>query len=228
MRTTVDNILMRKYLSDAIRLQFISHQNEKMSYLDGIHEAITGLCPWVQLRMKGATDYEVRPIAYKVKEWCKIMNVTFIIDDRVELVKEVHADGVHLGKNDMPIAEARRILGDDYIIGGTANTFEDVKAHYEAGADYIGCGPFRYTTTKEKLSPILGLEGYREIVAKMKQEHIDLPIVAIGGITEEDIPDIMKTGVSGISLSGCILNAKDPAAKTHDIVELLDKLPRVL
>jgi len=215
---------MRKYLSDAFRLQFISHQNEKMSYLDGIHEAITGGCRWVQLRMKGATDSEVRPIAYKVKEWCKIMSVTFIIDDRVELVKEIHADGVHLGKNDMPIAEARKILGDDFIIGGTANTFEDVKAHYEAGADYIGCGPFRFTTTKEKLSPTLGLEGYRNIIGKMKAEGISIPIVAIGGITKQDIPDIMKTGVSGIALSGSILNADDPAHETHELMETINSI----
>ena len=86
---------MAKIPLDSFQLQFISHQNEKMTYLDGIHEAITGLCRWVQLRMKDASDNEVHPIAYKVKEWCKIMNVTFIIDDRVELVKEVGADGVH-------------------------------------------------------------------------------------------------------------------------------------
>ena len=168
---------------DSFQLQFISHQNEKMTYLDGIREALAGGCKWIQLRMKGATDEEVRPIAQKVKEWCKEQNATFLIDDRVQLVKEVGADGVHLGKNDMPIAETRKILGDDFIIGGTANTFEDIKAHYEAGADYIGCGPFRFTTTKEKLSPILGLEGYREIFQKMKAENIDIPNVAIGGIT---------------------------------------------
>ena len=118
---------MAKIPVDNFQLQFISHLNVKMSYLDGIHEAITGLCRWVQLRMKDASDDEVRPIAYKVKEWCKIMNVTFIIDDRVELVKEVGADGVHLGKNDMPIAEARKILGDNFIIGGTANTSSVLK-----------------------------------------------------------------------------------------------------
>ena len=212
---------MAKIPLDRFQLQFISHQNEKMTYLDGIREALAGGCKWIQLRMKGATDEEARPIALKVKKLCKEQNATFIIDDRVELVKEVGADGVHLGKNDMPIAEARKILGDDFIIGGTANTFEDVKAHYEAGADYIGCGPFRFTTTKEKLSPILGLEGYREIIQKMKAENIDIPIVAIGGITKEDIPEIMKTGVNGIALSGSILNAKDPAAETHDIMEMM-------
>ena len=212
---------MAKIPLDSFQLQFISHQNEKMTYLDGIREALAGGCKWIQLRMKGATDEEVRPIAQKVKKLCKEQNATFLIDDRVQLVKEVGADGVHLGKNDMPIAEARKILGDDFIIGGTANTFEDIKAHYEAGADYIGCGPFRFTTTKEKLSPILGLEGYKEIIQKMKAENIDIPIVAIGGITKEDIPDIMKTGVNGIALSGCILNAKDPASETHDIMEMM-------
>ena len=212
---------MAKIPLDSFQLQFISHQNEKMTYLDGIREALAGGCKWIQLRMKGATDEEARPIALKVKKLCKEQNATFLIDDRVQLVKEVGADGVHLGKNDMPIAEARKILGDDFIIGGTANTFEDVKAHYEADADYIGCGPFRFTTTKEKLSPILGLEGYHEIIQKMKAENIDIPIVAIGGITKEDIPDIMKTGVNGIALSGCILNAKDPASETHDIMEMM-------
>lgn len=214
---------MKRNISYTSRLQFISHQNDKLSYLEGIHEALTGLCNWIQLRIKGATDNEVRPIALKAQSWCKIMSATFIIDDRVDLVKEIHADGVHLGKNDMPVAEARKILGDDFIIGGTANTFEDVKALAEAGADYIGCGPFRFTTTKEKLSPVLGLEGYQHIVSEMKAQHIDLPIVAIGGITKEDIPDIMKTGVTGIALSGCILNAEDPARETHDIVEMMSK-----
>lgn len=228
---------MAKISLDRFRLQFISHQNEKLGYLDGIREALAGGCKWIQLRMKGATDDEVRPIALQVKEWCREQQATFLIDDRVALVKELQIDGVHLGKNDMPIAEARKILGDGFIIGGTANTFEDVKAHYEAGADYIGCGPFRFTTTKEKLSPILGLEGYREIIhrmkgnncagmkgnncADMKGESIDIPLVAIGGITKEDIPEIMKTGVNGIALSGCILHAENPAEETREILALL-------
>lgn len=220
---------MAKISLDNFRLQFISHQNEKIGYLDGIREALAGGCKWIQLRMKVATDDEVRPIALQVKEWCREQQATFLIDDRVALVKELQIDGVHLGKNDMPIAEARKILGDGFIIGGTANTFEDVKAHYEAGADYIGCGPFRFTTTKEKLSPILGLEGYREIIRSMKGnncagkkgESIDIPLVAIGGITKEDIPEIMKTGVNGIALSGCILHAENPAEETREILALL-------
>lgn len=214
---------MKENIDAESRLQYISHYTDKISYIEGIRLALEGGCKWIQLRMKGATDDEVRPVAYKVKDLCRTAGAKFIIDDRVNLVKEVGADGVHLGKNDMPIAEARKILGEDFIIGGTANTFEDVKAHAEAGADYIGCGPFRFTTTKEKLSPILGLDGYKHIVTEMKDHHIHLPIVAIGGITFEDIPDIMQTGVTGIALSGSILRAEDPACETHKILEAIHR-----
>jgi thiamine-phosphate pyrophosphorylase len=140
----------------------------------------------------------------------------------VELVKKLRADGVHLGKKDMPIADARRILGAEYIIGGTANTFEDVLQHYKAGADYIGCGPFRYTTTKKNLSPILGLEGYTAIIHRMQEKDIHLPIVAIGGITIADIPAVMQTGVSGIALSGTVLHADSPADEMKRIISLME------
>lgn len=199
--------------------QFISHFNSHCSYLDGIRMALEGGCRWIQLRMKDATDEEVRPIAIEAQKMCREAGATFIIDDRVELVRQLRADGVHLGKNDLPIAEARRALGDGFIIGGTANTLQDVEAHAKAGADYIGCGPFRYTTTKQRLSPILGLEGYRHIVAGMRTRGIHLPIVAIGGITAADIPQIMQTGVTGIALSGTILSADNPVAETAKIVK---------
>lgn len=202
-------------------IQFISHYNEKYGYLDSIRLALQGGCRWVQLRMKDATDDEVRPVALEAQKMCREYGATFIIDDRVALVKEIAADGVHLGKNDMPIAEARKILGDKFIIGGTANTFGDVKMHYEQSANYIGCGPFRFTTTKQKLSPILGLEGYRDIVLKMKAEGINIPIVAIGGITADDIPAIMQTGVTGIALSGTVLRAANPVEEMKKLLKLL-------
>lgn len=201
-------------------LQFISHYTDRYSYLDSIRMALAGGCRWVQLRMKDATDDEIRPVALEARKLCKEAGATFIIDDHVELVKEIQADGVHLGKMDMPIADARKLLGEDFIIGGTANTFEDVKSHYEAGANYIGCGPFRFTTTKKKLSPVLGLDGYRQIVSQMRQAGISLPIVAIGGITAEDIPGIMQTGVTGIALSGTVLRAADPVAEMRRLIEI--------
>ncbi len=207
-------------------LQFISHFTEQYSYLDSIRMALDGGCRWVQLRMKDASDDEMRPIALQTQALCKAKGATFIIDDHVALVKELHADGVHLGKKDMPIAEAREILGSNYIIGGTANTLDDVRAHYRNGANYIGCGPFRFTTTKKGLSPVLGIEGYKSIVSGMKAEGIDLPIVAIGGITAEDIPDIMATGVTGIALSGTVLRADDPVKEMRRLLEVIKNTPQ--
>ena len=199
-------------------IQFISHFNDKYSYLDSIRLALDGGCKWVQLRMKDASEEEILRNAHQARKLCDQYQATFIIDDHVELVRECGADGVHLGKNDMPIAEARRLLGDDFIIGGTANTFDDVLSHYRSSANYIGCGPFRFTTTKKGLSPILGLKGYQDIVAKMKSQSIDIPIVAIGGITIDDIPSIMQTGVNGIALSGTVLNAPDPVQEMKRIM----------
>ena len=202
------------------QIQFISHFTEKYSYLDSIRMALEGGCRWVQLRMKDADDETLLRTALEAQQLCKAARATFIIDDHVALVKEIHADGVHLGKKDMPVDEARTLLGPNFIIGGTANTFEDVKMHYEAGANYIGCGPFRFTTTKKNLSPILGLDGYRNIVNRMRAENIDLPIVAIGGITNADIPAILATGVTGIALSGSVLRAADPVAEMQLLVNL--------
>lgn len=201
-------------------IQFISHSNERCSYLDGIRLALEGGCKWVQLRMKDAPDEQVAQLGVQARELCDRYGAKLILDDRVELVAKTGADGVHLGKNDMPIAQAREILGPGKIIGGTANTFEDIVAHWKSGADYIGCGPFRFTTTKKNLSPILGLEGYRDIVARMKDAGITLPLVAIGGITAEDIPAILETGVDGIAVSGTVLRAEDPAAEMAKLIEL--------
>lgn len=211
-------------------IQFISHYTDTISYLRGIEMALAGGCRWIQLRIKkddaesmaGGQDYmeTLRKTALAAQQMCREAHATFIIDDHVELVREIHADGVHLGKNDMPVSEARRILGSDFIIGGTANTIEDIRMHYRSGADYIGCGPFRFTTTKKKLSPVLGLDGYREIVSIMKAENIDIPVVAIGGITASDIPEIMQTGISGIAMSGSILRADDPVSEMEKMIRL--------
>ena len=190
-------------------IQFITHANDRYNYLDGVRIALEGGCRWIQLRMKDASEEEVLKTAESTRKLCRHYDAVFLLDDYVELVERSGADGVHLGKDDMPIDEARRLLGKDKIIGGTANTFEDVKRIYSAGADYIGCGPFRFTTTKKKLSPILGLDAYSRIIKQMNAYGINIPVIAIGGILLQDVSDIMQTGVSGVAISGAILNANN-------------------
>lgn len=217
-----------------VHLQFITHYTEKYSYTDSAKIALEGGCRWIQLRMKDVSEAILEHHALIIQEMCKEYGATFIIDDNVHLVKKINADGVHLGKNDMPITEARRILGDDFIIGGTVNTFEDILKitnslsstanSQRPMVNYFGCGPFRFTHTKQKLSPILGIEGYKEIVKKKLEQNIDIPIVAIGGITNADIPHILETGIDGIALSSSILKAENPIEEMKNIVSTIKNL----
>lgn len=201
-------------------IQFITHENQRFGYVEGAEMALRGGCKWVQLRMKDATNNKFLSVGRKVAELCRSYNATFLLDDRVHLVAELGADGVHLGKNDMPISEARRILGNEKIIGGTANTFADVQHLAAQGADYIGCGPFRYTPTKRNLAPILGLEGYQNILKQMQQVGISLPLIAIGGIVSTDIAALRDIGVNGIAVSGAVLGAADPIKEMKKLIEI--------
>ena len=202
-------------------IQFITHSNSRYGYVEGARLALEGGCRWIQLRMKDAEEAEFLSAAKQIAAMCKEHGATFLLDDHVEWVEQTGADGVHLGKNDMPVDEARKILGADRIIGGTANTFEDVERLWRQGANYIGCGPYRFTTTKKNLSPVLGLEGYRRIIGQMKERGINLPVVAIGGILQPDIKGVMATGVSGIAVSGAVLNAENPAEEMKRFVDSL-------
>lgn len=202
----------------SVNLQFITHFTDKYSYIDSAIMALEGGCRWIQLRMKDADESEIERTALKLIPECRRKGAVFVIDDHVELALRVGADGVHLGKNDMPVDEARKLAGKDFIIGGTANTFEDVSRLASQGADYIGCGPYRFTTTKKKLAPMLGLEGYKDILSRMRAHGISLPLVAIGGITCDDIPQLMEAGVSGIALSGSILRAVNPVDEMKKVV----------
>lgn len=206
------------------QLQFITHYNHRFNYVDSARIALEGGCRWVQLRMKGVDEAILEQNAIVIQQMCREHGATFIIDDNVALAKRIRADGVHLGKGDMPICEARKILGDEYIIGGTVNSFDDILHAMEHSApDYFGCGPYRYTSTKQNLAPILGINGYKEIIHQMRARGIDTPLVAIGGIGREDIPHILECGVHGIALSGYVLNADDPTCEMQRIVKMLDR-----
>lgn len=203
-------------------LQFITHRNGRYDEISGTRAVLEGGCRWVQLRMKDAPDEEVVRVGREVGRLCREYGATFLVDDRVHLVSELGADGVHLGKHDMPVSEARRLLPAGTIIGATANTFEDIARAAAAGADYIGLGPFRFTETKRNLSPILGLEGYRTIFERCREAGITLPVVAIGGITAADVAAILAAGATGIALSGALLGAEDPAEETRKITKIIN------
>ncbi len=203
------------------KIQYISQSNSDLTHLEGIKKACKNGVRWVQLRLKGQTFEELISVGTEARKICDEFGAALIINDNVAAAIELKACGVHLGKNDMPVKEARKLLGKKRIIGATANSFEDIQQHVKAGADYIGLGPFRFTTTKENLSPVLGLQGYQTILNQCVDAGITTPIVAIGGIELEDVADIMATGVHGIAFSGLLAKAAKPA-------ELIEELERII
>ncbi|SIS49416.1 thiamine-phosphate diphosphorylase [Zobellia uliginosa] len=181
------------------KLHYISQGKTPEEHLENIQKACTSGAELVQLRLKNVKKSVVLKTAEKARELTAHFQTRLIINDHYQIAKEVQADGVHLGKTDADPVVARKLLGDYYIIGGTANTLDDCLALVKKGVNYIGLGPFRFTTTKENLSPIIPLIGYQGIVGELNS---DMPIIAIGGITIDDVPEILKTGVYGIAASG--------------------------
>ncbi|TKG94022.1 thiamine phosphate synthase [Puteibacter caeruleilacunae] len=192
--------------------------NPTLSETEQVKQVCEGGGRWIQLRLKDKTEDEIIELGQAVAAICKQYNATFILNDYPHLVKKIGANGVHLGKNDMPPSEARELLGAEYIIGGTANTFEDIQSLHQQKVDYIGLGPFRFTSTKKNLSPIVGLEGYRTIMNQCKTHHINIPTVAIGGIDTADVTDIMTTGVQGIAISSAVTGKANPIEATQCLI----------
>ena len=203
-------------------LQFITNTNCNVPLEAQVAAALDGGCRWVQLRMKDASDDEIRRVVSVIKPMCDQMEAFLILNDRVNLAKELEVSGVHVGKEDMSPSEARAILGAGAVIGVTVNTFEDVLRAATCDIDYVGIGPYRHTTTKKNLAPILGKEGISAICRQMDEKGIEIARVAVGGIGIDDILPLMECGVNGVAVSGAIANAKDMAAATSELVRLLN------
>lgn len=205
-------------------IQFITHSTEKYGYYESAKIALEGGIRWIQLRMKDASMNEIRKEAIRIRDLCKQYQALFFIDDHVELALELHADGVHLGQMDMPMKDARKLTGKDLWIGGTANSFSQIQALDKEGADYIGLGPYRFTHTKNKLSPILGLDGIQKIILQCQLRKIELPIHVIGGIRKEDVQAILRSGVDGIAISSAILQADNPLEEAKCFLNLINNV----
>lgn len=212
-------------MSEIARVQYITQTGiEGFSEKLQIGTVCSAGAEWIQLRLKNSPEEYIRKVATEVLPVCKAFGAKLIINDFVEIAAEVQADGVHLGQTDMTPEEARKILGAKAIIGGTANTFEDIIKLVGVGVNYIGLGPFRFTKTKENLSPVLGLDGYTKILNRCRASGISLPIIAIGGILADDIPGLIRSGVYGIAISSAISNATDRIGVMKKILSETEKV----
>jgi len=187
-------------------VQYITQDHPQLSHADQALAMFRLGVKWVQLRMKEASEDDIIAAAKQILIYAEQEGGTLILNDSVALAKALGVKAVHLGLNDMPIDKAREVLGPEVIIGGTANTFEQVQLQVARGADYVGVGPFRFTTTKKNLSPTLGLEGYQSLLQQMKDAAIDLPLFCVGGITMNDVDDLRSIGIRHFAISGDLLD----------------------
>lgn len=207
-------------------LQFITNTKAKTPVTEQVMAVIEGGCRWIQVRMKDASDEEIKKVVDSIKPKCIETGTFLLLDDRVELAKELNVGGVHLGKEDMPVSKARMILGAAAVIGVTANTMSDILAVSSLDIDYYGIGPYAQTETKENLSPVLGLDGIRKICFEMEEKNIQIPHVAVGGIKLDDVLPLLESGVNGIAVSGAIAFADNIEAETRKFIDLLPKIPQ--
>ncbi|MFS4482505.1 thiamine phosphate synthase [Hyunsoonleella sp. 2307UL5-6] len=196
------------------KLHYISQGQTPKDHLENIQKACSSGAELVQLRLKGLSEKKVLQYAEKAREITSHFQTRLIINDHYKIAKTIKADGLHLGKTDTCPSIARKTLYSWQLVGGTANTLKDCQTLLKKEVDYIGLGPFKYTNTKANLSPILGLEGYTKIIDTLKT---NTPILAIGGITIDDVAAILNTGISGIAISGTI-------TKNFNTITILHKL----
>ncbi|MFI5149398.1 MAG: thiamine phosphate synthase [Bacteroidia bacterium] len=189
------------------KLHYITQDLPGHTHQDLTRLACKGGVSWVQLRMKNTEESHRPEIVKETFRICKEYGARLIINDYVFLAREFCTDGVHLGQTDIPVDEARKILGPSAIIGATANNWNDLKAMASTSANYIGLGPFRFTHTKKNLSPVLGSEGIESFIKQFRMIS-DLPVIAIGGIKVQDVEELIRAGVNGIAVSSAI--GQDP------------------
>ena len=201
------------------RLHFLTPQPYyHSSFFSIIEESLSAGIDWIQYRDKNNDEATFIKIANELQSICKHYKATFIINDRVEVAKLLKADGVHIGQNDESIITTRLALGDEAIIGVSTNNIEQILAAQMNGADYVGYGPFQFTTTRKNLNPIVGLAGYQSLLLNT---NLQIPVVAIGGLDDVSIFELKKTGVEHFAVSGAIANA-------NDVKEAISKIKTII
>ncbi len=177
--------------------------------------AFRGGAPAVQVRIKEARDIAVLAECQRIMASAQATDAMVIVNDRADIALAAGAHGVHGGANDLPVAEMRRLLGPDRIVGSTARDPESALRHQDDGASYVGVGPVYATATKDGLPDPLGPTGVERVAAA-----VDIPVIAIAGITAAQVPELLDAGAHGVAVIGAVAHAADPAAATAELLEV--------
>jgi len=190
---------------------------KRFSHIELTELAIAGGADTIQFRSKSGSTRELIETAESMRKICKRAGVPLIINDRIDIAMAVRADGVHLGQDDFPISMARKMLGSDCIIGGSAGNIYEAEICLNEGADYIGSGPVYGTNSKKDAGPATGVNSIKRLV-----EKIPLPFLAIGGVSADDIHELLNAGVHGVAIISGVCLSEDPEKATRELKNKLD------
>ena len=197
---------MKKFIE---KLHFITHDIHQHSHIEQAQIACSAGAKWIQYRCLTKNDDELLIDINAIAEICDDWGATLIVTDHVHLNGKADIQGFHIEDFDADFVKLREQLGEAVTIGGSATTLQGLIRLASEGADYAGFGPFYTTTTKPNNAPLLGIEGYQKAMAELKSLNIDLPVLAVGGVTLSDIDPLMNTGIFGIAASAAINQADD-------------------
>jgi thiamine-phosphate pyrophosphorylase len=197
---------MKKFIE---KLHFITHDIDQHSQIEQVQIACGAGAKWVQYRCLTKNDEELLEDINAIAEICDDWGATLIVTDHIHLNGKADIQGFHIEDMDANFVKLREQLGEAITIGGSSNTLEGLIRLAEEGADYAGFGPFYTTNTKPNNAPLLGIEGYQTAMKVLKEKAIDLPVLAVGGITLSDVAPLMTTGIFGIAVSASINQAED-------------------
>ena len=205
---------------EALRLYLVTnrYQDSMESFLEKVETACRSGVTIVQLREKNLTTNQYYQLAKQVKEITDAYQVPLIIDDRLDVCLAVDAAGLHIGDDELPVSVARQVLGPEKILGVTAKTVKRALEAEEGGADYLGTGAIFPTTTKEN-APITLISTLKTIC-----QRVAIPVVAIGGLTSENIDQLIGTGIAGVAVVRDLMQAEDVEAKTQAFLTKLDDI----
>jgi len=189
----------------------------RFTHLELTEMAIDGGTQTIQFRQKKGTTRELIKTATAMKRLCASKGATFIVNDRIDVAIAAEADGVHLGQNDFPIPLARKLLGTDRIIGGSAATPEEMETCIREGADYVGFGPVYPTGSKDDAGPVSGIDRLKRIV-----QSTPVPVIAIGGIDQNNASHVMGAGTHGIAVISSVCCRDDPQKAARDLYHVIE------
>lgn len=207
-------------------LMFITQEQSQHSLQEQLESYVEGGGRLLQIRLKGKSKEEYRRVVKHVVDVMDTLGGSVVVNDDWEIARETGAWGVHIGQQDGDPFKVRTAVGEEIAIGVTVNTLSQLVALKDAPIDYVGLGPLRFTRTKDRLAPLLGIDGVRQVVVGARNAGVTHPIFVIGGVENIDVVPLFELGVHGVAVSASIASASDPAFATQKFLESIERAMR--